>query len=304
MATEQGYILIADISGYTRYLSESELDHAQKTLTALLNLLIRQTKPPLHISRLAGDAVISYAFREPFFSGQTFIELIEDTYVAFRRAIDMMVMNTTCDCNACRNIGGLDLKFFVHFGAFALQKLDAHNELVGSDVNLIHRLLKNTVTEQTGIRAYALYSDAAIEALALRDLCEIMQRKVETYEHLGEVTVWVQDLHPVWDKKKAALDVQVDPDMIVFEIETEIARPIEVVWDHLAQVEFRSILMGSDRQEIDRRVNGRVSEGSKYICYHGDKVNVQTIVLWKPFEHMITHDLVDIPFPNTTVVID
>ena len=77
-----------------------------------------------------------------------------------------------------------------------------------------------------------------------------------------------------------------------------------MVWDHIAQVEYRSILMGSDRQEIDRRVNGRVSEGSKYICYHGDKVNVQTIVLWKPFEHMITHDLVDIPFPDTTVVID
>ena len=38
------------------------------------------------------------------FQGQTFVELIEDTYVAFRRAIDLMVVNTTCECNACRNI--------------------------------------------------------------------------------------------------------------------------------------------------------------------------------------------------------
>ncbi len=33
---DQGYFLIADITGYTRYLSKSELEHAQQTLTALL----------------------------------------------------------------------------------------------------------------------------------------------------------------------------------------------------------------------------------------------------------------------------
>ena len=30
-----GFLLIADITGYTAYLSESELDHAQGTLTAV-----------------------------------------------------------------------------------------------------------------------------------------------------------------------------------------------------------------------------------------------------------------------------
>ena len=54
MATRFGYFLIADITGYTQYLSVSELEHAQQTLTSLLNLLIEHTKPPLVISRLAG----------------------------------------------------------------------------------------------------------------------------------------------------------------------------------------------------------------------------------------------------------
>ena len=58
--TQYGYFLIADITGYTSFLSKSELDHAQQTLTALLNLLIQHTKPPLIISRLAGDAVTSW----------------------------------------------------------------------------------------------------------------------------------------------------------------------------------------------------------------------------------------------------
>src|SRR5690242_8543864 len=169
LATEHGYFLIADITGYTQYLSASELDHAQKTLTALLNLLISHTKPPLIISRLAGDAVISYGLRDNFVLGQTFVGMLKDTYVSFRRAIDLMVRNTTCPCNACRNIGSLDLKFFVHYGEFGVQRLDAHDELVGSDVNLIHRLLKNSVKEATGIAAYTMYSDAAIHALGLSE---------------------------------------------------------------------------------------------------------------------------------------
>jgi hypothetical protein len=61
--TQDGYLLIADISGYTLYLSKSELEHAQEILTALLELLVDHTRPPLVISRLAGDAVISYGLR-------------------------------------------------------------------------------------------------------------------------------------------------------------------------------------------------------------------------------------------------
>ena len=103
MAVHNGYFLIADITGYTQYLSASELDHAQGILTALLNVVIRQTKPPLVISRLAGDAVISYGLSDRFVAGQTFAEMIEDTYIGFRKQIELMVRNTSCSCRACQN---------------------------------------------------------------------------------------------------------------------------------------------------------------------------------------------------------
>src|SRR5215213_5907964 len=183
MAVQQGYFLIADITGYTQYLNESELDHAQGILTSLLNLLIKHTQPPLIISRLAGDAVISYGLSEHFLEGQTFAESLEDTYVSFRRMVELMVRNTTCQCKACQNIGALDLKFFVHYGEFAVQKLDAHDELVGSDVNLLHRLLKNHVTEVLGLKAYTLYTEAAIQALGLENLGGLIPH-AESYEHL------------------------------------------------------------------------------------------------------------------------
>ncbi len=302
--THNGYFLIADITGYTQYLNESELEHAQETLTALLELLVSRTRPPLVISRLAGDAVISYALGEDFFQGQTFIEKIEDTYVTFRKAIERMVLNNTCRCNACANISNLDLKFFVHYGTFGIQRIRAesgqasgHDELVGSDVNLIHRLLKNRVAESTGVRAYALFTDAAVRQLDNPQWVETLEAHREAYEHLGEVQVWVQDMHPVWECKRETTKVDFPQDRIWARFQVDIDLPRETTWDYLVQPEYRNTLIGSDRMEITNRSKGRVAPGSVYQYYHGDKVVPQTILEWQPFERMIVREMTPI-FPD------
>ena len=153
--TQKGTLVIADITGYTAFLSGSELEHAQDSLSSLLNLLLQETKAPLKVADLEGDAVFTYAVEGSFLQGQTLVEAIEQTYVVFRRAIRQMVLNTSCSCNACKNIPNLDLKFFVHYGEFGLQKLGSRIDLVGTDVTLLHRLTKNTITETLGLAAYA-----------------------------------------------------------------------------------------------------------------------------------------------------
>jgi hypothetical protein len=309
VATQFGYFLIADITGYTAYLSASELDHAQKTLTALINLLIKQTKPPLIISRLAGDAVISYGLSDRFVAGQTFVEMLEDTYVAFRRQVELMVRNTTCPCNACRNIGSLDLKFFVHYGEFAVQKLDAHDELVGSDVNLIHRLLKNSVTADTGIRAYTLYTDAAAAQLELDGRGEpghedgTLVPHGESYEHLGSVQTWVQDMHPVWEAKRDAVQVTIAPEDVLFTLEVGVAASPEAVWDFVVQPEHFNVLLGGDFTKLTGRRGGRVTVGSVYQCYHGDHPLGNTVVGWKPFEQLVVEFTVPVPIAGALSLI-
>ena len=300
MATQFGYFLIADITGYTQYLSGSELDHAQQTLTALLNLLIKHTQPPLIISRLAGDAVISYGLRDSFMQGQTFAEAIEDTYVDFRRAIERMVRNTTCQCNACRNIGSLDLKFFVHYGEFSVQKLDAHDELVGSDVILIHRLLKNHVTERLGLRAYTLYTDAALRQLGLSSSEFVAHR--ESYENFEKVDTWVQDMHPVWEVKKRLVQVTIPPEQELARVSVDIAVSREVLWDYLVQPEHYNVLLGAAKLEVSGKKGGRVASGSVFQCYHGDMVLPLTVLEWQPFERIVTQFIVPVPFAGTSTL--
>jgi len=117
------------------------------------------------------------------------------------------------------------------------------------------------------------------------------------------VKTWIQDMHPVWQAKKDAVEVSIPPEKIVFAVEAEIALPLETVWDYLMQPEFRKVLIGSDRQEIVERKRGRVAEGSVYRCYHGEQLIRQTVISWKPFEQVITQDLIPIPFPNVTAYV-
>ena len=168
------------------------------------------------------DAVFSYGLAGVAQGGQTLVEMIEGTYVAFRRAIEQMVINTTCQCNACANISTLDLKFLVHHGRFSISSLRGMDELVGSAVNEVFRLLKNGITDTTGIHAYTAYSAGAVEALGLDGFTTNLTRHTETYPGLDPLTVWVQDMHPVWEQERDSTRFRIDHDDVLVRVEAEL----------------------------------------------------------------------------------
>ena len=69
---------------------------------------------------------------------------------------------------------------------------------MGTDVNLIHRLTKNTVVKRTGIQAYSAYTEVAVNALGIGEYATQFVRHTEQYDHIGEVHILVQDLDAVW----------------------------------------------------------------------------------------------------------
>ena len=163
--THHGYLLIADISGYTSFLAGTELEHAQDIVAALLETIVTKFRSRLTISKIEGDAVFAYVLNADLPRGETLMELIECTYLAFHDHADTAYRNTTCRCKACSAIPTLDLKFVAHYGEFMIQHVAGIPELVGSDVNLVHRLLKNRVFGTTGWKAYTLFTHQALEPL-------------------------------------------------------------------------------------------------------------------------------------------
>jgi uncharacterized protein YndB with AHSA1/START domain len=284
----QGFLVVADITGYTAYLSHSELEHAQDVLKTLLDLLIDHTKPPLVLSGLEGDAVLSYTIDSTRFEGQAFVEMIEHTYVAFKRAIDLMVLNTSCECNACANINTLDLKFFVHHGEFVVQELRGREELVGSDVNLIHRVMKNQIPEQTGLRAYTFYTADAIDHLGLDGFTDELTSYQEELADIGRVSGRVVDMMPIWEEQKAHPGLAVDEGKGIRFVEEYPLSP-EVVWGYLTNPEYRAVYSNAKRQVTHERRNGRVGPGTVYECFHGENsVSTHTVLEWQPFTRIVT----------------
>jgi hypothetical protein len=132
--------------------------------------------------------------------GGNFIRLIDQTYLAF--GIWQRRSKATCRCKACQEIPALDLKFMVHHGDFIVQQVAGIKDLLGSDVNLVHRLLKNSVTEITGWRGYALFTLQGLEHLQADKKAFLQQS--ESYEHLGNVETYVVDMHARYKSMKAS----------------------------------------------------------------------------------------------------
>lgn len=145
--TQHGYLLLADLSGYTSFVAGTELDHSHEILSDLLETICMRIEKLLTIHKLEGDAVFAYAPEAVITRGETVLELIESTYMAFRDRQTDIRRATTCTCKACQNIPSLDLKFILHHGDYILQQVRGIREMVGSDVNLVHRLSKNHVTD-------------------------------------------------------------------------------------------------------------------------------------------------------------
>lgn len=282
---ERGFLVISDITGYTQFLTESELEHAQDILRELLKSLIEHTRAPLIISKLEGDAVFSYAAESSFTSGQTLVSAIEETYKEFRMALRRMRLNTTCTCTACSNIPNLDLKFFVHHGEYVVQDLGMFTELLGTDVNLVHRMMKNSVTEKHGLKAYAMYSEAAIDALELPVLKAVLTRHQETYDHIGDVTAFLQDMHIVWQNAAHERRIVIEPDDALIHLTHELPYPRELVWEVFTRPDFRNAIFGAASQEIEYPMGELMGAGAVYHCYHGEGQTDHTIVDWQPFEY-------------------
>ena len=288
--TQQGFLIISDITGYSKYLNESELEHARDSLTALLNILLDHTKSPLVLSKLEGDAVFSSAPAHGFLQGQSLLDMVESTYVSFRKALELMVLNTTCTCNACRNLPNLDLKFFVHFGSYMTQKLGNFNELVGNDVNLVHRLAKNHIKEKTGFKAYAAFTQSVMEALGLADFQNSLTPHRETFADVGEVKMYVLDMHSVWERLKDRVRIEVRPAEAMVDLKFEFPVPPSILWEYLTKPEYRAILLGASKVELRNQAQGRMGVDSAFYCYHGDMETNQLILDWSPFEQFTTDD--------------
>lgn len=291
---KKGFFILTDISGYTEFLTKSELDHAQEALQALFDVQLANIKHPFVISGFRGDAIFMVVPETNFCAPQTLLESLENLYFVFEDTLRQMIYNTTCPCRACQNLSNLDLKMVIHYGEYALQKLGDREELLGADVIVPHRMLKNHVIEQTGVVSYALFSEAAAERLMLPEYAYPLVPYADVYEHLGEVKMQVLDLHQVWQREleKKRVTVSAEEAWLAFEWETPYPPPL--LWEYLTNLQIEKRYQGYDLVERTDALGGRMQPEVTYHCAKGELQFFTRILDWKPFEYVSLRQKVSI----------
>jgi len=202
MQEVEGFIVLLDISGYTRYIRSHNLRHVpvvgkhfretseahgEKVVTDLLEALINATSDLLTPEKLEGDAVLMTAVvedQEGF--ARLLVNRLETVFQAFHDRIAQIVFCTTCLCDCCSQMGELRVKAIAHHGPFLLKKVAHFREIAGQEVIRAHRLLKNNVDSDE----YLMLTDA-VASLAEAPSVLSMESHEEVDKDLGVTKVWV-----------------------------------------------------------------------------------------------------------------
>ncbi len=278
---QRGYFILADISGYTSFMAGNELDHVQGVLNNILTLIIRQLTPTMTLVEIEGDAVFVFTPQSRMPRGETLLELIETTYVTFRNRQKTMQRNATCVCNACRAIPTLDLKFVTHYGEYVLQDVMGHDKPIGSCVNLVHRLLKNKVSEATGWRGYSLFSEQSLKQMGVWP--KEMYSEIETYEHLGEVQTHSINLDTRYKELTENKRILLKAEEADVTFTHHFPAPLPIVWDWLNDPPKRTIWMQGSSWAVKERPRGRTGPGTHNHCTNYRFI--EEILDWRPFEY-------------------
>jgi len=194
MEIQQLYFVIADISGYTKFvtLHRQSLLHAEKIVGNLLEAVISEAKAPLQIHELLGDAVTMYAPVDP---SQSITEQIyaqmQKMHAAFNGTeSDHISECSLCACEACNNIDKLKLKIIAHVGEAAFTKVGGMKKISGENVILTHRWLKNSIPS----REYFLLTEEFVSTLDEKLRAGLLRHK-ENLEGLGARTAFYRNLN-------------------------------------------------------------------------------------------------------------
>ena len=151
-------ILIADISGYTKFLTKTELEDSSEIINDLLKVIVEQNTVGLTLLEIEGDAVLFYKKGKAIRPEKMITQCVQ-IFESFHQEVSRIDEVNTCNCCACTTVSELSIKFIVHYGPVKEIKIAGFTKVHGIDMIVAHRLLKNNIAS----KEYILFSDNYIK---------------------------------------------------------------------------------------------------------------------------------------------
>jgi len=198
MATTSTLICIPDISGFTRFMSDTEIDLSAKVITSLLNKVIYANEIGLKLSEIEGDAVLFYSQGE-LPSLEDLLNQCKHFYTQFYKQLDALYKKYKSHSESSNIPNMLGLKIILHYGGeITSVPIGKNIKLMGEDVITAHRLLKNKVP----ISEYILLSESLLNQYEDKYILEqfdwgTLQEKDTSYKHIGDIAYRYISLSPL-----------------------------------------------------------------------------------------------------------
>lgn len=155
-------LFLPDISGFTEFVQNTEIEHSQHVISELLEVLIDANTENLQLAEIEGDALFFYK-ENTIPSLERLLALTEHIFTAFYSHLKLLEKNRICPCNACSTAPNLQLKIIAHCGDLQFLTVQNNRKPFGSEVIEVHRLMKNSVNSSN----YVLFSKALTNKIGL-----------------------------------------------------------------------------------------------------------------------------------------
>jgi hypothetical protein len=287
-ATGEVLFFIPDLGGFTKFITETEIQHSQHIVKELLELLADANTLGMTVSEFEGDAVLFYRNGAPP-SLEQLVQQARKMYLDFHTYLKRFEYHRVCQCGACAGAGSMALKMVAHFGTAGAMQVKDHLKFVGTDIIIAHRLLKNSVT----VPEYLLITGSTVSRIADKDAhLASFSHGTDAYDNLGTIEYHYKSLEGYLG------EVKVDPPAPagltnprkMAQVSRRIDAPVEQVYQRLIDLPWRiNWIAGATRIEMSDGLPNHI--GKTHRCVRGEegvtltttevKVSDSTMELWE-----------------------
>lgn len=289
-------LFIPDISGFTHFVQNTEIEHSQHVIAELLEIIISANELQLELAEIEGDALFFYK-ENSIPSQEALFAQAEKIFTAFYSHLKRFETQRICPCNACSRAINLNLKIVVHAGEIQFMNVNENRKPFGASVIEAHRLLKNNIPSDN----YFLLSNSLAKKIKLKANFEhpLFKFQESSEEYDGKKIEFVSGL---LNKQALKLNFEDTREIITFDtlpdiqIEKEFPITAPQVYEYISNFKYRHFwVQGPEIQFNENEIN-RV--GSEHLCViNENKLNFTTVTKKAKNNELVYGELTyDTPF--------
>lgn len=181
------FFCVPDITGFTKFIATSDLSFSSNFIPGLLRRLVNANIIKMNVGEIEGDAIFFYRTgRLP--SVSMVAKQCQLLFQTFHNYLKTTEKEDPENYNKHLADGQMGLKIIIHYGEIMEANIKGRTKLIGQNVIIAHKLLKNGIQEGE----YILLTKDYTDKVAGKDISQWfpwgqLKESSEVYEYIGEV---------------------------------------------------------------------------------------------------------------------